>query len=61
MLCPVCQQEMTNYKEEPCYSRNRQVEYKRTYYRCRKDDTWGRIEVPIVPYTVEKEDEAMPS
>ncbi len=49
MVCPVCGQEMARYKEEPCYSRTRNVEYKRTYYRCEKDDTWGRLEVPVGP------------
>jgi hypothetical protein len=47
MLCPICQQEMAPYKEEPCYGKRTNTEYKRTYYRCEQDDTWGRMEVPV--------------
>ena len=49
MHCPVCGQAMNYYKEEPCSSRKKKIEYKRTLYRCEQDDTWGRIEVPVGP------------
>lgn len=49
MLCPICGQEMDRFKEEPCYSTKKRIEYKRTYYRCEKDDTWARLEIPIGP------------
>jgi hypothetical protein len=47
MHCPVCQREMQSYKEEPCYGKRTNTEYKRTYYRCVQDDTWGRLEIPV--------------
>jgi hypothetical protein len=47
MQCPVCNQEMQKNKEEPCFGRSTNTEYKRTYYRCEKDDVWGRLEVPV--------------
>ncbi len=40
---------MDRYKEEPSYSNRKQIEYKRTFYRCEQDDTWGRLEVPVGP------------
>ncbi len=46
MLCPLCNIEMTAYKEEPCFSMKKGVVYKRTCYVCRDDDVWGRVEVP---------------
>jgi len=49
MLCPICGQEMDRYQEEPCYSRRKQIEYKRTRYRCVQDDVWGRLETPVGP------------
>lgn len=49
MQCPICGQEMTQYKEEPCYNTKMQIEYKRTRYKCEKDDTWGRLEIPVGP------------
>lgn len=49
MHCPICGEEMERYKEEPCYSRRKRVEYKRRYFRCEKDDTWGRLEIPVRP------------
>ena len=49
MICPICGQEMVPYKEEPCYGRQKRIEYKRTRYRCERDDTWGRLEVPVGP------------
>ncbi len=49
MKCPICQQEMRQYKEEPCFDRRKQKEYRRTFYRCDADDTWGRYEVPVGP------------
>ena len=49
MNCPICQQIMEEYKYEPSYSSKKQIEYRRTFYRCKKDDTWGRMEVPVGP------------
>lgn len=49
MHCPVYGQGMKQYKEEPSYSRRKQIEYKRTFYRCEKDDIWSRLEVPVGP------------
>jgi hypothetical protein len=49
MLCPKCGEEMKRYKEEPCYSQRKGVEYKRTYYRCERDDVWGQLEIPVGP------------
>jgi hypothetical protein len=49
MRCPICDEEMQQYKEEPSISKRTNTQYKRTYYRCRKDDTWGRLEVPAGP------------
>ena len=49
MQCPVCGKQMDRYKEEPSYSSRKQVEYKRTFYRCEQDDTWATLEVPVGP------------
>jgi len=49
MLCPICGKEMKRYKEEPCISARKNIEYKRTYYHCEVDDTWGRLEIPVGP------------
>ena len=49
MQCPICQQAMKEYKQESSYSTAKKIEYRRTFYRCEKHDTWGRIEVPIGP------------
>ncbi len=46
MQCPICRQEMSLYKEEPCYDHKKAVSYWRTRYVCRTDDVWGRLEVP---------------
>ena len=37
---------MELYQEEPAYSKNKDIIYKRTRYVCRKDDVWGRYEIP---------------
>jgi hypothetical protein len=49
MHCPVCGQEMRSDKAQACFGRKTNTEYKRTYYRCEKDDVWGRLEVPVGP------------
>lgn len=46
MQCPICNNEMTVYKEEPCYDRKKGVTYKRIRYICQTDDVWGRLEIP---------------
>jgi len=46
MRCPICDNEMTAYKEELCYDRKRGITYKRTRYICQTDDVWGRLEIP---------------
>ena len=47
MQCPICNKPMKEYKEEPSYSTKKQIEYRRTFYRCEDDDTWGRMEIPV--------------
>ena len=47
MHCPICQQEMTLWKEELARNKKREgAAYLRRRYRCEKDDVWGRLEVP---------------
>lgn len=46
MECPCCGEKMHIYKEEPCFSRKDGKRYKRTKYRCERDDIWGRLEIP---------------
>ncbi len=49
MFCPICNEEMTQWKEELARNKKRATgaTYLRRRYRCEKDDTWGRIEVPV--------------
>lgn len=46
MRCPICNNDMEPYHEEPTYSKNKDIFYTRTRYVCRKDDVWGRLEIP---------------
>lgn len=46
MKCPICNGDMELYQEEPAYSKKKSITYKRSKYVCRKDDVWGRLEVP---------------
>lgn len=46
MDCPICQEPMEEYKQETSHG-SQEKEYRRTFYRCAKDDTWGRTEVPL--------------
>lgn len=46
MQCPICNGDMEQYHEEPTYSKNKDIFYTRTRYVCRKDDVWGRLEIP---------------
>ena len=47
MMCPVCHQPMVKWKVKPAYDQKRKIEYRREHYRCEKDDTWGRVEIPV--------------
>jgi hypothetical protein len=38
---------MPQYKDEKEDDSNNDVEYDKTLYRCREDDVWVTIEVPI--------------
>jgi hypothetical protein len=38
---------MNLYKEQPSYNKERSKEYKRTHFKCEKDDSWLRVEVPV--------------
>ncbi len=49
MLCPICGNEMEQYKDEPSRNSKTGKQYQRTFYRCVTDDTWGRYEIPIEP------------
>ncbi|HEU5377798.1 MAG TPA: hypothetical protein VFV38_20435 [Ktedonobacteraceae bacterium] len=46
MQCPICHGEMETYREDQTYSKNKDIFYTRTRYVCRKDDVWGRLEIP---------------
>jgi hypothetical protein len=48
MHCPICNEEMTLWKEELASNKksDSNVTYLRRRYRCKKDDVWGRLEVP---------------
>lgn len=46
MQCPICHGDMEQYHEEPTYSKNKDIFYTRIRYVCRKDDVWGRLEIP---------------
>jgi len=38
---------MVKWKVKPAYDQKRKIEYRREHYRCEKDDTWGRVEIPV--------------
>lgn len=46
MQCPICNGEMEMYREETTHSEKTGVIYKHARYVCRKDDVWGRLELP---------------
>ena len=46
MQCPICHAPMELYREESVSSKKKGTYYKRARYVCRKDDVWGRLELP---------------
>jgi hypothetical protein len=38
---------MAIWKVKPAYDWKRNIAYRREYYRCERDDVWGRLEIPI--------------
>ena len=48
MECPVCHKPMEVYESKTTQSKHGK-EYAHKRYRCRTDDTWGRLEVPKQP------------
>ena len=46
MQCPICHNDMETYQEDTTQSKKTDTLYKRTRYVCRKDDVWGRLEIP---------------
>jgi hypothetical protein len=45
--CPVCGEVMPQYKDEKEEDSNNDTEYDKTMYRCKTDDVWVTIEVPM--------------
>lgn len=46
MECPVCNQSMDVFRTDTTHSRETKEEYTRTFYECKKDNTWGTLETP---------------
>lgn len=57
MKCPICNNDMELYQEEPAYSKKKGINYKRTRYVCRTDDVWGRLEIPQPKETATEADQ----
>lgn len=47
MICPICHQGMEEWKTTQSFDQKRKIEYRRVHFRCTKDDTWGRVEIPV--------------
>jgi hypothetical protein len=45
--CPICGEAMPEYKDEKEDDSNNDTEYDKTMYRCKEDDVWVTIEVPV--------------
>jgi predicted RNA-binding Zn-ribbon protein involved in translation (DUF1610 family) len=46
-LCPICGENMPQYHDENEDDASTGVNYDKTVYRCKNDDVWVTIEVPI--------------
>jgi len=56
MECPICHQPMEVWQTKTTYDKNRKAfDHKR--YVCRKDDVWGRLEIPVQSQETEEEKE----
>jgi len=59
MLCPKCGKEMSLYKQDSSFSTKKSVKYQRGRYTCKRDDTWGSLEIPMGPMTLEEKQRAI--
>lgn len=47
--CPICGEVMPEYHDEKEEDTANNTDYDKTQYRCKTDDVWLTIEVPITP------------
>ena len=46
-ICPVCGENMPEYKDSVEDDTENETKYDKTMYHCKKDDVWVTIEVPM--------------